>query len=361
MKKSKSVAVVGAGFFGLNAALYLAKKGHKVSIFEKNPKAMQEASLFNQARIHGGYHYPRSLATAARCRANYSRFMQDFKGAVVNDFDSLYAIATDSKVNSLKFTKLMEMIGAPFEKLSASQTKDFSSSLIAGVYKVEEASFDAEILLKLTLEQLNSFDVKFYFDTEVTNLNHVYRDHSPMVHVVATNGNESYFQGVIMASYGLDRIQSKYNFSANYIYEVCELVKIDSPVPINHLAITVMDGPFWSLTPWPAFKGQILTHVRHTPHARFTTYRQAREFLGEHIASRSELMLRDAARYFPKISGSKLLGSEYTIKTILRKRDYDDARPINVQQDNRILSILGSKIDNIYEVEGVYDKFIEVI
>lgn len=48
---------------------------------------MQEASLFNQARVHGGYHYPRSLTTAARGRANYAKFIDEFNDAVIRQFE----------------------------------------------------------------------------------------------------------------------------------------------------------------------------------------------------------------------------------------------------------------------------------
>ncbi len=38
------------------------------------------------------------------------------------------------------------------------------------------------------------------------------------------------------------------------------------PPALNELGITVMDGPFFSLMPFPARSLHTLSHVRYTPH-----------------------------------------------------------------------------------------------
>ena len=47
------------------------------------------------------------------------------------------------------------------------------------------------------------------------------------------------------------------------------------------------------------------------------------------------------------------MGSLFDIKTVLARNEEDDGRPILVEQSHeipRVFSILGSKIDNIYDV-----------
>ena len=64
-------------------------------------------------------------------------------------------------------------------------------------------------------------------------------------------------------------------------------------------------------------------------------------------------MIRDAARYMPTIANSKHARSLFEVKTILEKNEADDGRPILFERHNDIqsvYSILGSKIDNIYDV-----------
>ena len=84
----KSACIIGGGFYGVVIALYLKRlKGIKnVDIFEKESNLLTRASFANQARVHGGYHYPRSFTTAYRSRENFHRFCCDWRNCVESDF-----------------------------------------------------------------------------------------------------------------------------------------------------------------------------------------------------------------------------------------------------------------------------------
>jgi len=358
VKKKKSIAIAGAGFFGLSTAIYLANKNYKVKIFEKNSQAMQEASLLNQARVHGGYHYPRSLVTAARSRANYSRFITDYNDAIANDFSSLYAVARESKVSAKKFLRLMKLIGAPIDKYIGPLTEMFDQSLITDLFVVNEVSFNSDTLMRIATEQATSLGVEIVYGCEVTEIKNVERNGQSEISLRANSKSYS-FDYAILCTYGnLDFARVELS-RPNFVYEVCELVRVKPPEIFQSLAITIMDGPFWSLTPWPVFGEHVLTHVRHTPHARFNNIQEARKFMKEQTNSRAELMLRDASRFLPPLSKTQIIGNEKVVKTILQTRDYDDARPIHIQSNRHVISILGSKIDHIFEIEDILDKFLE--
>ncbi|MDY3759676.1 MAG: FAD-dependent oxidoreductase, partial [Treponema sp.] len=74
--------IIGGGYFGLYLSWYLGSKGYKVVLFEKESALMTHASYNNQARIHNGYHYPRSVLTALRSRVSFPRFVKDFPDCV---------------------------------------------------------------------------------------------------------------------------------------------------------------------------------------------------------------------------------------------------------------------------------------
>ena len=57
---NKNIGIVGGGITGLIVAIFLAKKGHKVSIFEKN-KLLSETSSKTTKLLHGGLRYLESL------------------------------------------------------------------------------------------------------------------------------------------------------------------------------------------------------------------------------------------------------------------------------------------------------------
>ena len=86
--------VIGGGFYGCMLAIHLAEQGVRVTVCEKHDEILGRASHANQARVHNGYHYPRSLLTALRSRANFPRFVREFADCIDDAFEKYYAIAT---------------------------------------------------------------------------------------------------------------------------------------------------------------------------------------------------------------------------------------------------------------------------
>ena len=76
------VAVIGGGIFGSTAAIYAARCGHEVHLFEKTSQLLQAASRINQYRLHSGYHYPRSPETADACIHGQSLFRAEYADAL---------------------------------------------------------------------------------------------------------------------------------------------------------------------------------------------------------------------------------------------------------------------------------------
>ena len=76
------VLVIGGGFYGACLALMLRAAGKRVALVEREPVLLGRASLRNQARVHNGYHYPRSILTSLRSRMNYARFIDEYAECV---------------------------------------------------------------------------------------------------------------------------------------------------------------------------------------------------------------------------------------------------------------------------------------
>ena len=69
--------IIGAGLYGLYAALFSAKRGQSVVVLEQEKAPFMRATYINQARVHMGYHYPRSLSTAMKSAGYFKRFVED--------------------------------------------------------------------------------------------------------------------------------------------------------------------------------------------------------------------------------------------------------------------------------------------
>ena len=78
--------VIGGGFYGCSIALALRRDFglKRVMLVERESALMGRASYVNQARLHNGYHYPRSLTTAYRSRANLPRFTAEHPDCAVS-------------------------------------------------------------------------------------------------------------------------------------------------------------------------------------------------------------------------------------------------------------------------------------
>ena len=104
--------------------------------------------------------------------------------------------------------------------------------------------------------------------------------------------------------------------------------------------------------PFPPAGMHSLSHVRYTPHEASTA--QTREVLVP-MASNRNAMIRDAQRYLPCLRQTMTVRSIFDIKATLIHNEDDDGRPILIEQAEdmpRVLSVLGSKMDNIYDVRA---------
>ena len=64
-------------------------------------------------------------------------------------------------------------------------------------------------------------------------------------------------------------------------------------------------------------------------------------------------MIRDAGKYLPAILDSDYVESIFEVKTVLSNSEIDDGRPIVFNKHSEInncFTILGGKVDNIYDV-----------
>lgn len=358
----QDAVVIGGGFYGAAIAVYLARqRGMKqVTLIERESSLLSRASYNNQARVHNGYHYPRSFTTAYRSRVNLPKFVQDWPEAVKQDFTKLYAIARrNSKVTANQFERFYREIGAKIELASPALRSLFEPRLIEEVFLVEEYAFDSTQLARWAIRELQESGVRIRLDTQAV--------------AIANSPNQSL--NITLAPNGKDReqISARYVFNCTYSglnqfggdfpgtrtalkQEITEMALMRMPPTLSDLGITVMDGPFFSVMPFPARGLHTVSHVRYTPHLHWADdpntnpYQKLNSYQRD---TRVDRMIRDIGRYLPSVLGSEYVDSLFEVKTILSKNEGDDGRPILFEKHETLpgcYSILGGKIDNIYDV-----------
>ena len=349
MTEDVGVAIVGGGFYGARIAVALSALGAgPVVLLEAGSGLMRRASFVNQARLHNGYHYPRAPRTGATARRNFGRFLDEFRFAIRTDVPMLYAIARQSLVSAEQFVSFCAEIGSPCAEAPPDHARLFDAATVEAVFAAEEFSLDAFAIAREMASRLARADVDCRFGRKVR--------------VAGITG-----RGVLLEA-GPDRIEARHVVNCTYAEldtigvrtgqaikkEVAEVAMIRPPPVLADLAVTVMDGPFFSTMPFPPLDCHSLTHVRYTPHEAWVGP-------GEPPSPRPSLveaMVRDAARFLPCISTCTPLRSLYEVKAVLHAAESNDARPILFEtspDSDRILSVLGSKLDHIYDVEALLE------
>ncbi len=350
--------VIGGGFYGCCVAVYLRRRFARVVLYEREPALMMRASRVNQARLHNGYHYPRSFLTAARSHANLTAFREQYSRAVETGFRHLYCIARrDSKVGRRHFERLSKTVGMPMRPVPPKLMRLFNPRLVEAVYEVEEPAFNVDALREIVASQLTEVGVDIRLDTDIRTVMGI-AGTQPVIET--GSGATVTADWVFNCTYaGLNQLIATDPASQPTLaHQLAEVALIEPPEELRGLGITIMDGPFFSVMPFPSENLHSLTHVRYTPHLKWTEGADQRHDPALTRTpcsgpSRFAWMVRDAMRYVPAMVRTRHVRSLYDIKTLLTGTQVDDARPILVHheaQNSHIVSILGSKIDNIFDV-----------
>lgn len=374
MKQQKyDYIIIGAGLYGLYTAVILADRGFKVCILEYESAPMQRASLVNQARLHKGYHYPRSYATAIKCASYFDRFKQDFSFAINNKFLKIYAIADSYSLTSgEQFKKFCRYTGIPCREINPE--KYYKRNLVDGVFETEEYAFDAYL-------------IRDYFQDIIKKKENIDIIYNVRLKKAVIDGNRyllseksSNFSapGVINTTYaGINQILDLFGFEKFKLkYELCEIILCDVSENIKNTGLTLMDGPFFSLMPFGLTGLHSLTSVTFTPH--YTSYDTLPVFsCQQHCENCSPASLANcnlckqapstAWDYMYALS-RKFLASDielhykrslFSIKPILQSSELDDSRPTVIKKFSEnpdFISVLSGKINTIYDMEDYVNQ-----
>ena len=353
--------VVGGGIIGTVVARHLAQSVDRVVLLEAQSALLRGASYANQARVHRGYHYPRSFLTALRSSANFPRFVAEFSECVDRDSVAYYAIARHaSKVNAAQFKVFCDRIGAPLAPAPPSVRRLFNEALVEDVFAVEECAFDADRLARRMQADLADLHVRVEYGAIARQVQHepdaalrLWYDANGSSIQIATRTvfNCTYSDAnSLLVNSGLEPIPLK--------HELTEMALIEVPPELRRTCVTVMCGPFFSIMPFPPRQLHTLSHVRYTPHrwwsegiAADSTVPPLRDSSAH--ATRFPFMQRDAQRYLPALTQARYRGSLWATKTVLPASEVDDSRPILFRAHHGLRNlhcIVGAKIDNVYDI-----------
>ncbi|MEM7572508.1 MAG: FAD-dependent oxidoreductase [Bacteroidota bacterium] len=369
-------AIIGGGLFGCHAALFLAAQGERVILIDAANELITRASIVNQARLHAGYHYPRSIATARASDENIARFRQEFADCINDSFTHYYAIAKHgSLTDSRQFERFCDQLQLPCERVKDHPA--FNYEQLAAVYRTVEHSFDPLLLAAKYRERItcgSTIDVRLNtrLDLNKTVRRETLGSQKQQFTFYLDTGEAVTSGRLINATYAAVNTINRHfgTEELSLMHEIAEMAFVRSS-DFADQALTVMDGPFCSLMPWGKTGLLSLSSVAYT-HQRVSYEQQPRftcqearsdcsptataDCQGCAQAPRSNYpkMLAQLRRYLNDCVELEYEHSRFTIKSKLQANYIDDGRPTAVRQLSQnpdFYCVFAGKVNSIYSLE----------
>lgn len=367
--------IIGAGIYGLYAALQCGKKKEKILVLEKDDEAFSRATYINQARVHMGYHYPRSYSTAIKSANYFERFNEDYKFSILSEFDQVYATSTNfSWTNADEFKKFCNDANIVCDEVSVSRY--FKEKMCDGAFLTREYTYDAQILKDYFLKEIAKYEnVEIKYDAKVTSI----RKLEKVYEVEIQNGSKFETGYLLNSTYaGVNQILEMLELEHFKIkYELCEIILCKVSDKFKDVGITVMDGPFFSIMPFGKTGYHSLTSVTFTPHKTcydtlptFDCQKRSNGYCTKYDLGNCDkciakpesawpYMSNLAKKYLKEDYGFEYVKSLYSMKPILKASEIDDSRPTVIKTfttNPTFVSVLSGKINTVYDLDEVLNE-----
>lgn len=366
--------IIGTGIYGLYSADLVSNlyKNKRILVLERDKKPFSRASYVNQARLHNGYHYPRSLHTAVKCSNYFDKFISDYSFAIVSDYKKIYAISSKFGMSTPdNFERFCENANIPYKRIN--ELDFFNRNMVEACYETKEYTIDMIKIRDYYLKKLTSLgNIRFSYGDYIEHVNK--KDGKWILHLHSKNIIESRF--VFNATYAsLNSVIKLFNFDTIPIkFELAEMILCRASESLKKYGITVMDGPFFSIMPFNHEGLYSLSAVRYTPHEfsnetfpNFSCQKKSPSCSGELLDNCNYCKYRSKSAWphmyqlvkkYLKVEFIPIFEeSIFTIKALMQSSATSDSRPVVIQKysdDPTFISVLGGKVNTIYEINEVF-------
>lgn len=365
--------IIGGGLYGLYSALLCGKNNQQVIVLEYDSESFMRATYINQARVHMGYHYPRSFSTAIKSAHYFERFNKDYSDCILSEFDQVYATSADfSWTNAEQFKKFCKEAEIRCDEISP--TKYFQEGKCDGAFLTREYTYDAKMLRdKLISEIRNYHNITLIYNARIKEI----QKDSTEYAVVMEDGTEYRSGFILNATYAsVNQVLAKLGYEPFKIkYELCEIILCNVSDELKNVGLTVMDGPFFSIMPFGKTGYHSLTSVTFTPH--ITSYDDVPTFSCQKLCEQGycrpeqlgncneckakpetawDYMSSLARKYMREELKFTYEKSLFSMKPILKASEIDDSRPTVIKEFSKeptFVSVLSGKINTVYDLDEV--------
>lgn len=363
--------IIGGGLYGLYSSLFCAKRGEKVIVLEYDEDSFKRATFINQARVHMGYHYPRSLSTAIKSAGYFKRFNEDYGFSILSKFNQIYATSTEfSWSDAEQFKKFCKAANVRCDEVAPNRY--FKEGYCDGAFLTEEYTYDAQLLKQYFLEQLKGFRVEIRYSSRIKNICSNGKEYE----IILADGFEIRAGFILNSTYAcVNQIQHLLGLEMFKIkYELCEIILCNVNEKLRNTGLTVMDGPFFSIMPFGKTGYHSLTSVTFTPHVsckdllpKFNCQMKSNGFCTmEQLGNCNDCPAQpDSAWPYMSNLAKKYMRDDlkfefdhtlFSMKPILLASEIDDSRPTVIKifsESPTFISVLSGKINTVYDLDRI--------
>jgi hypothetical protein len=124
------IRVLGGGWYGCHIARALLDDGHEVELHEIAATLFAGASGGNPARLHLGFHYPRSRLTRAMCQEHQAAFLARYGGLTAGVPVNVYAVAAEESL--VDFGTYCQVLRGEVEFITIARPAEFGLENVEG-------------------------------------------------------------------------------------------------------------------------------------------------------------------------------------------------------------------------------------
>ncbi len=313
------IRILGSGFYGCHIGKVLSKNGYDIQIHEIKDQIFKGASGSNPARLHAGFHYPRSKETRELSQKNYTRFMVQYGSLTRAVPVNIYAIAKDDSL--VDYANYVQSLRSEIEFIEIHDPSEFGLDNVEGailtgerhilVNKVREYFIDyfkGKIKYNVKPDDFSDKDFDLTIDCTFCSL-----------------GRE-----------GVDRYEPCITFVFEGSYDK---------------AVTIMDGKFPSFYSHYEQNTVSLTSAKYTPLGKCKTTEEAQAILDD-LTNNDIIEIKSSSvdlmsHYYPMfLKEYRCLDHLLAIRAL--PRSGADGRIYGIIQDGNTIKLRAGKIDGIF-------------
>tara|TARA_B110000977_G_scaffold162770_1_gene208422 strand:+ start:1269 stop:2309 length:1041 start_codon:yes stop_codon:yes gene_type:complete len=334
------IAIIGAGFFGLAAAIKIKEKypNSVVSIYEMRSDLLLGTSGKNQFRWHLGYHYPRSDETIQECKESFSEFNKYYgKSKILSQ--NYYAIS--KKDSNIGFSDYLKVLQKHNLKFKISKNHPLNVNTIEGVIKVDEKLINISKARIITSKILKDLKINTYFNKKI-NLTSKFKKQFDFI-IVATYENNNFF------------LQKKKKMK----FQLVEKIIVKTPKFLKKKSYVIMDGKFMCIDPYENSKYSIIGNVKKSIHLENIDYIPnidkkykiliQKYYNNKKNFSRFDEINDDYKYFFNKKENLKFHSSFYVLRCTEPYKEKTDERLTNIEIQGKIISLFAGKWVSCFE------------